>query len=144
MIYFHFRTKVCHACLSGPAITISLTKILWEFDGVESDREVVGQMIWTDRFYTVVASCCSVPAVLKRLIEVVTYCSLLQLYNAGHMRHLSRKSKRLDAPLFSGHLMTSGILGIILVVLSQIFVFSVVIAQIKVKWVALNDKISGY
>ena len=71
-------------------------------------------MIWTDRFYTVgLGSCCiETPYRGRHLLR----CSL-QLYNAGRTRHLSRKSERLDVPLFSGHLMTSGILGSVLILI---------------------------
>ena len=102
-----------------------------------------GGMIWTDRFYTVVA----------RFLLLLYRNALYRSSPATHLHfykghnfvqwaqhwHLSRKSKRLDVPLFSGHLMTSGILGILLCLLSwlvlshsfqNIFISSV-IAQMK-------------
>ena len=81
-----------------------------------------GGMIWTDRFYTAVwlGSCCIETPYRGRHLLLCTNSTTL---NNGHnfvelqlaQRHLSRKSKRLDLPLFSGHLITSGILGIVLI-----------------------------
>ena len=104
-------------------------------------------MIWTDRFYTAVGlgSCCIETPYRGRHLLLCSNSTTL-LYN-GHnfvvqraQRHLSRKLKRLNLPLFCGHLITSGILGIVLILTlsslscrihTTIFVFPVLLHKLK-------------